>query len=353
MEILRSIIGAFVVHLASCTLIASRVAGDPPRDASVDGAGDAADGDAIDEPAPDFDPEACGLWGQVFLENEEEINLDTGDPQLDGRGIMAVRLMGFDPAGIPLIAETTISGVDARIRSYYCLSEDTIGPLVRGYLSVVLLDNTSSFEDPQYYQYRTLLADPLVNTLFLLENWYPGIYDYPSYTGLYWNATSTGNHFDIPLSIRASRLELAVEFGGGFSSTTGRRARLCATAIAVREDLDFSFLAIGSGYVDLADSQVVDGGTVDMVVNMAPEIGQEYKVFVYYVEDRTIFDSMAGSQYSRCGTSDLHLRSCDCARGVMVGTEGETSTADRAFAIEPITGTCPLSETSFCEDMNP
>ena len=215
---------------------------------------------------------------------------------------------------------------------------------------MLFLDTFSISEPEQYYQYRSIIGDPLVYTLFLLEMWRPGELDYPTLTDLYWDGTS--RNFDIPLKIRTSRLEGEVEFSGGFTVTGGRDGRICSYVVAVREGTTgLNYVAIGASYKDVPDGQVVDGGVVDFVVNFAAEAGQEYKVFVFYVDNRSRFDVAENiSPYVRCGDFSYN-RSCDCKRGVLTGPGGGVVPATPRFTVTPVTDLCDLNEASVCADL--
>jgi hypothetical protein len=313
--------------LCACTVLTERRAGDRP-----DGSADA---------PPDFDPDTCGLWGQVYLESEENINIDTADPTLDGQGDVQAYLMTWDGEGGALTLSHMFDDVDALNRAYYCVPADILSDATEGFIFVWLVDTWSYVEESQANPYRSIISDPLVQTLYLLSLWYPGT-DYSVYTDLYWDGTT--DRFDIPLSVRTSRLEAEVEFDG-FDGGASRNARLCAYAVGMREDPEFRFEAIGSSYLDLLDSQISTGNVLELPVNLAVKTGQQWKVFVHYIEGRDLYN---GSEYTSCGDYRIN-RSCDCKSGIMADPEGTILSETPRFVITPIAGRCDLDETSICE----
>jgi len=331
-RLLPALILAFLAP--ACSMISSRMAGDPPRDGASD----------TDE--PDFDPDTCGLWGRVYLTNQDSINIAAADPTLDGRGDMQISVLAVDGEGTPLRLEHMIDDMDALTQSFYCVPPSALAGVSEGFLTATLVDTWTFVEDWQYYQFRSIISDPIVSTLFLLSIWYPGSYPYDEETDLYWDSgTGSGNRFDIPLSLRTSRIEAEVNLSG-FSTPTVRRARLCTYAVGMRDDERFNFAAIGASYYDLEESQIYNGSIIPVAVNVAAAVAQQYKIFVYYVEDRV---DLAGSPYVQCNEFSSP-RSCDCMSGVLAGPEGTTVTTGHSLAIGPITGVCTLDELSFCPE---
>lgn len=313
--------------LLGCTVITHRKAGDRP-----DGAVDV---------VPEFVPDTCGLWGQVFLENEDDINIDTADPTLDGQGDMQAYLMTWDGDGEPMNLRHMFDDVDALNRDFYCVPPEALEGATSGYIFVWLVDTWSYVGEDQANPYRSIISDPLVQTLYLLSYWYPGT-DYTVYTDLYWDGTNS--RFDIPLAVRTSRLEAEVEFEG-FDSGRVRNARICSYAVGMREDATFRFEAIGSSYLNLEDADVVNGNVIDLPVNLAVKAGQQWKVFAHYIEGRDLFNS---SEWTSCGDYRIN-RSCDCKSGVMTDPEGTILGETPRFIIGPITGPCDLDETAICD----
>ncbi len=314
-----------------CTAVVKSRVGDPP-DGSADAPGDV---------EPDFDPDSCGLWGQVFLESPDDINVDTEDPTLDGYGRMSAAVLSTDSSGDPVSAGTIIEDVDALNHAWYCVPRDVLAGVDSGFVDIIFIDTMSHWEAAQYNQFKSIVSDPLVPTLYLASVYDPGT-DYTVYTDLYWDGTT--NRFDIPLSVRTSRLAVEVTFEG-FTTGSGRRARICAYAAGVRESGAFTFVAIGATSVDITDDDVSSGSYGPFYVNAAAEVGQQYKVLLYYIEGRELFDD--SSPYFRCG-STLTRRSCDLQCGVLAGPEGTTIDGALSYTIGPITGTCDLDELSVC-----
>jgi hypothetical protein len=185
-------------------------------------------------------------------------------------------------------------------------------------------------------------VDPLIPALYISSVYDPDT-DYSVYTDLYRDGTES--RFDIPLTVRTSRLPVEVTFEG-FSFASGRRARLCAYAVAVRESPTFNFAAVGAMSVDLADGEVADGTYGPLYVNIAVETGQQYKVFIYYVQDSHVFDE-ADSAYFRCGGLTTR-RSCDLQCGVLAGQEGTVIDETLSYTITPVDGICDKDELSVC-----
>ena len=254
-----------------CTVVVKDRVGDRP-DGSVDAVDDGA-GDAIDDVVPDFDPEVCGLWGQVYLENVDDINVDTADPTLDGYGSLLATLLTTNDLGEPLTVDTLLEDIDALGRSWYCVPPEMLTGVDGGYLNIIFIDTMSHWEDAQYNQFKSIISDPLVPTLYLNSIYDPDT-DYSVYTDMYWDGSES--RFDIPLTVRTSRLPVEVNFEG-FSFASGRRARICAEAFAVRESTTFNFVAVGAMSVDLADGEVADGTYGPFYVNIAAETGQTSK----------------------------------------------------------------------------
>jgi len=323
-----------------CSVVVKSKAGDRP-DGSVDAVDDVGEDAAGDVPL-DFDPDTCGLWGQIYLENIDDINIDTADPTLDGYGSMQAALLTTNDEGDPISVGTVLEDIDALNRTWYCVPQEMITGVESGFLNIIFIDTMSYWEEEQYNQFKSVIPDPLIPALYISSIYDPTT-DYSVYTDLYWDGSTS--RFDIPLTVRTSRLPLEVTFEG-FSFASGRRARLCAYAVAVRESPTFNFAAVGAMSVDLADGEVADGTYGPIYVNIAVETGQQYKVFVYYVQDSHIFDA-ADSAYFRCGGATTR-RSCDLQCGVLTGQQGTVIGETFQYTITPIDGICDLDELSVC-----
>lgn len=290
---------------------------------------------------PPFDPDGCGLWGKVYLEDEAGVNIVDGDPTLDGSGTGSLSLLSMDGPDTPVTHSFLIEDVDVLDQSFFCITDEDLAGVNEGFLFITFLDTFSYFEEEQYVQYRSIISDPVVPTLYYLSVWNPST-DYTTETDMWWS-TSTGNRFDVPLRVRASRYEGSVDLQG-FSHLPDRRARLCMYALGAREDMDLPFEVVGTTHVDPTALQVSGGATIDFSLNVAIRPEQVLKVFVYYVENRDAFDAFEGAT---CGTS-LSQRSCDMKCALLEGPEGTVITESDPFVLEPVTGTCDMDETTPC-----
>lgn len=333
-----------VLLSVACTAVVSKKLGDRP-DAASDASSDAEMDlpDVEGDPEPDFDTDACGLWGRVYIVDETQVNINTADPTMDGFGQMGMSVFSFDSEEAPISVNRAFDDIDALEGTFYCMPPEVLGEVTEGYVVALLYDTISHMEEDQYVQYQALQTDPLTLTLFLLSIRSPGI-DYSTYTDMYWDGAS-GNRFDIPVTVRISKLPIEVSFDG-FTYSTGRRARLCVYAVGVREDTTFNFEAIGASFRDLTDGDVQNGTTLDdLSVNIAAKPGQQYKVFVYYIQARDRFEDL--STYLMCGDSDTP-RSCELGCGVMTDPVGTHISETLSYTIGPVTGTCDLDELSVC-----
>lgn len=376
----------FSAALFSCTFIVGSQVKDLEQDGDSDAISDAEteraedgtegedadepDGDDVVEiPGPDFDTDACGVWGRVYVGKRDRVDIDPegSNNDMDGNGELQLAVFFpkqwafwwyIDVAAFP----DTWPFFEFRLdeHHYYCIPPGFFSEpehvISDGWLSAMMYDiHTWEIEDPNnFLMYRSLIVDP-VSLVISVETVDPEKEAFRSDSPLYWDGTM-GQRIDMELTRRTSRFMGSVQFTGFLSSGYGsRNGRVCVVAYGEREEgahlADrYPYEVLGSTWYDLEDEDIEGPAAAlfNISVNFAAAKDQTYLVYVRYVERRGNEESYP------CSLDELVKGSCD-ARCFQMGDRVGIETERELFTIDPISadGTSDPACTIVPEDLCP
>jgi len=365
--------------LASCTaIVGSKL--DKPRDAGGEAEieidispdeeatadeEDLAEQDAVEDApvdvGPDFDPDACGVWGTVSIPDHAAVGIDGGDNQRDGNGEMQFLVLYPD-------TEIMIDFLNARYYpgefsyldftldgpNYYCIPEAFFtGPGIEdAWIIPFVLDGPESepAEPNDFLTFQGIIPDPL--TVMIAASTYKSSEaTRRSLSPLYWTIYAPDSFLPIDLARRASKFSGTIRFDGFISSGGLRNARACITVYGEREpswehaDV-FPTELLGYNYVDLNDDDVEETGSLNVSVDFAASPGQTFKVHIKYIENRS-----RSSYFGQCGDTEA-LASCDTQCYTLGETVGVPFDAGAEFIIDSLGGatdpSCDVDMDNVC-----
>jgi hypothetical protein len=319
----RLAVALFALDTLACTLVAERRAGDEP-------------------PGVPFEPGDCGIWGRILL--DDRVPVDPGEVMLDGQGYMGLAVVHIENRDDLTVVEHVVDSMDVTTDPWYCVPREKMGAIDSGFVMPVFYESLSQYEPEQYYQYRSIVGDPLVSALYIATFYDPEA-QYTDATYFHWK-DEDGTRFDMPLAVRTSRFEGTARFEG-FASLAPRNARLCAYVYGMRDDPEFPIATIGTSGADLDDADIVDGSEIPFVVNITAEPGQPFKVFVHYVENRGLIDD---SDLGWCGPQEVFPQSCDMACDTLDIPMGGTVTSAHTWTVRPPGHGCTKDPYDVCPD---
>lgn len=333
---------------------------------------DVSDGvDAVDVTGPDFDSDACGVWGLVRVEDPDEVDIDPdgGDAEMDGAGDLQLGMYYPDtftflatewwylsakpyPESLPLPAFSLDED------HYYCIPEafliDPDPDITEGWVMAVMYDRMGA--DPsdsnQLLPFRALMQDP-VDLVIGWETVYPTGAGGRADSYVYWDGT-LGRRIDIDLVRRTSKYNGTIDFVD-FTATPVRErdGRVCVYLYGQREPgshhyADYPFEYLGSNWFNVEDDIIEgeEGDLLEFSVNFAAGKEQTYLVIARYVEFRNMDDSYP------CSVDTLLKGSCFQACHVMGEAVGIEVTGD-TFSIDPLpTGSGTRDPVCTIEDFS-
>ena len=333
----------------------------PDEEATADEE-DLAEEDAVEDTpvdvGPDFDPDACGVWGTVSIPDHEAVGIDTGDEDRDGHGSMQIMVLYPDSFIVDYLNLKVFPGDYAYLGftldgpNYYCIPEAffTEDDIVDAWIIPFVLDGrTSEPEEPNdFLTFQGIIPDPL--TLMIAAATYKDSEAINrNKSPLYWTDAAPDNSLPVNLERRASKFNGTIDFNGFLLDGT-RNARVCITVYGERDPAwalyeDFPTEILGSNYLDLEDDTVEGNGTLDFSVDFAASPRQTFKVHLKYIENRN-----RTSVFSQCGDADV-LASCAGQCYTLDDTVGVTFTAGATFAIDMVLVTdpgCTLDMANVC-----
>ncbi|MFH1436360.1 MAG: hypothetical protein ABIJ56_11635, partial [Pseudomonadota bacterium] len=118
---------------------------DADADAVDDGPTDSEDGGGEDvEPADgselDFDPDKCGLWGMVTLEEPAKSSVNRAQPDLDGAGTLYLGVLAREYDDSFGIYDTGIDLAGGSGPYYYCIENHLMEGIEKAFISAVVDD---------------------------------------------------------------------------------------------------------------------------------------------------------------------------------------------------------------------
>ena len=345
----------FLLQILSCTAIIKGTlddfedsGADADADAMDDGMADGEDGGGEDvEPTDgselDFDPDQCGLWGQVTLEEPAKSSVNRAQPELDGAGTLYLGVLTRDYDDSFSIYDTGVDLAGGSGPYYYCIEHHMMEGIEDAFVSIMFDDIGAERDYSNNHVFRSLVNDPIIASLYYYY-WTGVALDYRDYTDMYWEEYM-GSRLDIPLDIRVSQYKAKIEFRGFPGEIIRRYARVCTIVIGESGDVTLPYYMVGGSIFNLNDDQVMDYSTVDIDINLALMPEQNFKVFVYYLQNRHSLP-----EGYDCGDHDTPM-SCTlkCGRAP-AGSGGDTISEPVPFIITPIVGECDIDETTPCPD---
>lgn len=316
---------------------------------------------------PDFDPDSCGVWGTVSIPNPEEVDLNSGNPSMDGDGVMLFAVYYPDMwYTIPYVNGKVYPnfptpfpfGIDEV--NYYCIPREffSIDDIQDAWIIPLMYDRSyvEQIGTNDFLDFQMLVPDPL--TLMIIATTYkPDSETERNKSPLYWVVHYPDTELNIDLIRRVSRITGTVQFTD-FSITpaTQRSGRLCVTVLGEREPGSYLYSEykseiLGSNYYDLEDEQVEDGVTEDppafsFSVNFAAGKNQRFMVHLKYaegIEYRSSFSACGGSSVD--GSCDSHCYMMGGAVGIDYGGAG-AFTIDTIEVSDP--GECDINMDDIC-----
>jgi hypothetical protein len=271
-----------LLNLMACTAIVNATLEN--HDAATD---DASDGEVSEEAdvGPDFDTDACGVWGRVHVPDTAAVNIIPEDAALDGQGFIRYTLYS---ATAGLWSGYEEQNVDLAEDHFYCIPAELVAGLGESFLLPVFFEDTLDVIPNQMYDFRTVVTDPLnivVADLYIKRHFST----YLTYSDVYWDGTQ-GKRVDLSMEYRVSRYTATLRFDDSFASLprAGTDARVCAvafTSTGIGDPL-VGTTFIASAYADIPDAAVVAGNTVRASMNIAARPDQVFEILLVYVENR-------------------------------------------------------------------
>jgi len=292
------------------------------------------------EPGPDFDPAECAVWGRVFLERPGDLNIVPDDSTLNGSGYLELYLYGpTETTGELRMMTLTGEDIDFADPHYYCIRHEDSNGFTEGLFTGVLMDTLTEPWTGNAYPYKAIMTDPFLYQLLIPYR--AGLTTYMDLTDLFWDGTP-GARVDVPLKVRISKLEGNLLFSEAFPGETrsGVSPRICAYAWTDTgmDDRYVHRSYIGSRVIDMPDHAPAAGNTYTFDFNVAALPGQEFAVFIVYVEGRAVFPPE-----DPCGIGGTpgDNRSCFMKNVTMdpAAIGGVMSDPD-PYVVEPATDTC-------------
>jgi len=328
------------VLLASCTaIVGSKL--DKPRDVGGEaeaeiemeldiapdeeataGEEDLAEEDAVEDTpvdvGPDFNTDACGVWGTVSIPDQAAVGINGSDDQRDGNGPMQIMVLYPDTFIVDFLNLKTFpeyAYLDFTLEgpNYYCIPQAFFSDveITDAWIIPFVLDGpTSEPDEPDdFLTFQGIIPEP-VTIMIAASTYKSSEATRRSLSPIYWTDAAPDNLLDIDLTRRASKFNGTIRFDGFLVSPLAREARVCITVFGERDPAwlhasEFPTEILGFNFIDLEDTVVEETGSLDFSVDFAASPGQVFKVHLKYIENRS-----RDSFFAQCGETDV-LASCD------------------------------------------
>ena len=321
---------------------------DADADAMDDGVTDGEDGGGDDvEPADgdelDFDPDLCGLWGKVTLEEPAKSSVNRAEPELDGMGTFYLGVLTRNYEDSFSIYDTGVDLAGGPGPYYYCIENHMMEGVEKAFISPLFDDIDGELDLDNNHVFRSLIADPAITTLYYAFVTGTAA-DYRELTDMYWEDYMEPR-LDIPLDLRVSQYKAKVEFRDFPGDIVRRYARICTFVYGEGQEDALPLYQVGGAIFNVDDDEVVDNNKVDLNINLALLPQQSFKVYVYFLQNRHLLP-----EGYDCGDHDWPM-SCalKCGRAPE-SSGGDIINEPVPFIITPIAGECDIDETTPCPD---